>query len=163
MSELFTQLDCDGPAVSEHWRQIRDGHPSAIALYERHYSCHHYKDGRVRKLFVGPGQKLVLLTTACDALFAWRKFIDDAIPKQEGVNCAVFRNEGPIKSSLLIIEAMDVAWGRWAGERLYTYVDTAKTRKKRDPGRCFRKANWKPCGTTKGGLLILEALPKENP
>jgi hypothetical protein len=72
-----------------HWGLFKDGHPSAIALYERHYSSRPLED---RELLVGPGEKMVLLTAQHDALFAWRKFIDDS--GQRGVNCAVFRNEG---------------------------------------------------------------------
>ncbi len=74
------------------WRSVKDGDPIALKIYERHYSCYHYKDGRVRKLFCGPGEKTVLLTHENNALFVWRKFIDDS--GQKGVNCAVFRNDG---------------------------------------------------------------------
>ena len=102
---------------------------------------------------------MVLLTPRADALFVWRKFIDDAIPRQTGVNCAVFRNEGPQLSSFLILEAMVLAWERWPGERLYTYINPKKVRRKRDPGRCFLRAGWKPCGQTMGGLLILDVVP----
>ena len=96
------------------WLAVKDGDPRAAALYKRHYSCYHYADRRRsdpsyrnRNLIVGPGQKMVLLTADCKALFAWRKFKDDS--KQHGVNCAVFRNEGAynkqILSSELILEA----------------------------------------------------------
>ena len=84
--------------------------------------------------------------------------LTDAALKQTGVNCAVFRNEGEQLSSFLIGRAQKLARQRWPGERLYTYVDPRKTRHKRDPGRCFRRAGWRPCGETKGGLQILEAL-----
>lgn len=43
------------------------------------------------------------MTVDCRALFAWRKFIDKS--GQQGVNCSIFRNEGPELSSELIIEA----------------------------------------------------------
>lgn len=109
-------------------------------------------------LFCGPGQKMVLLTPCERALFVWRKFKDDCIPKQIGVNCAVFRNEGAGQSSDLIVSADQLAWDRWPGERLYTYVD-AKSVKSRNPGYCFIAAGWTPCGYTKGGLRILEILP----
>lgn len=46
---------------------------------------------------------------------------------------------------------------------MVTFVDTEKVRHKRDPGRCYRKAGWKPCGYTKGGLLALQLLPKDMP
>lgn len=140
----------------DQWDEFKDGHPDGLALYDRHYSAHQYADGRERKLFCGPGEKTVLLTRDRSALFVWRRFIDDS--GQTGVNCAVFRNEGRERSSGLIKEAMAIAWARWPGERLYTYVDQTKIRSKL-PGKCFRKAGWQLCGATKGGLLILEAVP----
>lgn len=140
-----------------HWLTFKDGHEVGLALYERHYSAHQYADGRERKLFCGPGHKTVLLTENQDALFVWRKFIDDS--GQTGINCAVFRNEGMVRSSTLIREAMTIAWQRWPGERLYTYVDAKKIRST-NPGACFKKAGWKDVGKTKGGLRILEVLPE---
>jgi hypothetical protein len=132
---------------------IKDGNPVALEMYNRHYSAYQYKDGRVRKLFCGPGEKMVLLSINKDALFVWRKFIDKS--GQQGINCAVFRNEGSILSSDLIKEAVDLAKKRWKNQRFYTYVN-AKKIKSTNPGYCFQKAGWKKCGTTKGGLIILE-------
>jgi len=100
----------------------------------------------------------VLVTFGYDALFVWRKFIDDAIPKQTGVNCAVFRNESSALSSVLIREADEIAEARWPGERRYTYVNADKIRST-NPGCCFKLAGWQTCGRTKGGLVILERLP----
>jgi hypothetical protein len=137
----------------EPWRMVKDGNRTALDLYLRHYSCYHYKDGRERKLFCGPGEKLVLLTVDDTALFVWRKFIDGS--GQKGVNCAVFRNEGEAKSSSLIIEAVKIARKRWPGERLYTYVNRRRI-KSTNPGYCFIMAGWQKCGLTKGGLVILE-------
>ncbi len=138
------------------WREFKDGHPAALALYERHYSAHQYADGRERKLLAGPGEKTVMLTAAADALFVWRKFIDDS--GQKGINCAVFRNERGAGSIDLILEAMAIGWLRWPGQRFYTYVDAAAIRST-NPGYCFLQAGWRKCGKTKGGLVILEALP----
>lgn len=107
--------------------------------------------------FVGPGEKLVLLTENGDALFVWRKAIIDCIPKQEGVNCAVFRNESQMLSSMLILEAERVAHCRWPGDRLFTFVAADKIRSS-NPGCCFLKAGWRKCGKTKGGLQILEKI-----
>ena len=135
------------------WYSILDGDPIGRAMVNRHYSAHHYKDGRKPKLFVGPGEKMVLATGDRLALFVRRKFIDDS--GQAGVNCAVFRNEGPLLSSTLILEAEQLAWQRWPGERLYTYVDPRKV-KSSNPGYCFIKAGWRKCGTTKNGKLIFE-------
>src|SRR5438105_1231707 len=96
------------------WRVSRDGDPLALALYERHYSCRQYRDGRVRGLFLGPGEKLVLLSACGDALCGFRRFRSRDL--QPGVNLAVFRNEGSVRSSLLIREATRRAWSRWPGE-----------------------------------------------
>lgn len=139
------------------WVQTKDADPDGRALYHRHYSRRVYKDGRQPAKFVGPGSYVVLILPELDALFVWRKFIDDAIPKQVGINCAVFRNEGRRLSSDLILEAEPFALAKWPDDRrLYTYINTQKVRRKRDPGRCFRKAGWTPAGWTRGGLLILD-------
>lgn len=137
------------------WLLIHDGNPTAMGLFLRHYSA-----SRTRKLyqFIGPGGKMALLTPDALALFAWRRFISDA--GETGVNCAVFRNEGSSagRSSDLIRAACVLAWERWPGERLYTYVDAAEVRHKRDPGRCFLRAGFRYCGQTASGKLILERL-----
>lgn len=136
------------------WEVSRDGDADCRAIFDRHYSRTRYADGRTPALFVGPGNKLVLVLPDLDGLFVWRKFVDDS--GQAGVNCAVFRNESPYLSSSLILEAEAFAWERWPKEsRLYTYVDRKKTRPKRDPGYCFIMAGWKPCGTTKRRKLVI--------
>jgi hypothetical protein len=150
------QTICDS-----HWLPVKDGDPRAAAIYRRHYSCYQYADNRRndfsyrnRFLIVGPGEKMVLMTVNCDALFVWRKFIDKS--GQTGINCSVFRNESPILSSELILEAEYWAWHRWPGARLYTYVD-ATAIKSSNPGYCYKSAGWHTCGVTKArGLVILE-------
>ena len=136
------------------WLLVKDGDARVRTLFDRHYSRRHYKDGRRPKLFVGPGQKMVLLSPLCDALFVWRKFISR--DHQEGVNCAVFRNEGSLLSSQLILAAEAWARLRWPCERrYYTYIN-AKKIKSRNPGYCFLQAGWRRCGYTKRKLLVLE-------
>lgn len=142
------------------WIAVKDGNDTARAIFDRHYSRYHYADGRKPKLFVGPGEKMVLLSVASDALFVWRKFISK--DGQQGVNCAIFRNEGPDLASALVRSAMQLAWERWPGERLYTYVDPREvtpTIVRGVPvfGFCFMKAGWKFHGVTKKRLLIWEA------
>lgn len=139
------------------WIPVRDGNATARAIFDRHYSRHHYKDGRSQARFVGPGERFVLLTPCARALFIWRKFI--SLDAQEGVNCAVFRNEGAGLASELIRAAMAIAWDRWPGQRLYTYVDARKVASE-NPGYCFKRAGWRVCGITKKrGLLVLEVTP----
>ena len=145
-----------------NWLTIKDGDPRGYALFKRHYSFYEYKDNRRRNkrssLFVGPGEKMVLLSRSHDALFVWRKF--KSADNQEGINCSVFRNESNILSSTLILEAEELAWYRWGGKRLYTYVSPNSVRST-NPGYCFKVAGWKTCGVTKvNKLVILEKRPE---
>lgn len=135
------------------WWLTKDGDLDCLELYERHYSAYRYADGRQRKLFVGPGEKVVLRTSAGDAVFVWRKFKDDS--GQQGINCAVFRNESPHRSSHLIFQADAIADCLWPDSRHYTYVNAQAVASK-NPGFCFLAAGWRRCGRTKGGLMILE-------
>lgn len=147
--------------VALYWMLTADGDVRAKQLYERHYSRNPVTLGRPTNLFVGPGQKLVLVTIDYSALFVWRKFISRDTG-QVGVNCAVFRNESSVLSSLLILEAERFAWGVWPQERLYTYVNPFKI-KSTNPGYCFIKAGWHRTGqvTKVHGLIVLEKLPYE--
>src|SRR3546814_10239355 len=97
------------------WWLTKDGDKACLELYERHYSANRYADGRRRTQFVGPGEHIVLRTFDACALFVWRRFIDDS--GQRGINCAVFRNEGNILSSILIRQADSVADFVWPGAR----------------------------------------------
>lgn len=150
-----------------NWYAVNDGDPRAFGLMKNHYSYQEYKDGRRknllnrnRYLIVGPGEKMLLLAVNNDALFIWRKFIDKS--GQQGVNCAVFRNESEILSSVLILEAEQLAWQRWPGERLYTYVNAKKIQSS-NPGYCFQMAGWNKCGeTVSRKLVILERYPPKK-
>lgn len=154
--ETTAQLAANG---SRLWRRSRDGDPIALALYLRHYSARHYADRRVRRLFVGPGEKLVLVAHDDAAMFVWRRFI--SMDEQTGVCCSVFRNEGDALASDLIREADAIADASWPGEqRHFTYVAPTKVRSS-NPGYCFLMAGWQRAGWTKGGhgrqrLLVLE-------
>jgi hypothetical protein len=137
------------------WVEVRDGNPLALDLFRRHYSKLVYKDGRDPKRFVGPGFRMVLLSTCGRALFVWKKFISK--DGQEGLNCSIFRNESENLSSWLIKEAMLLAAERWPEERRYfTYVNPRKI-KSVNPGYSFKQAGWNYCGITKSRRLhILE-------
>jgi hypothetical protein len=137
------------------WWLTKDSDLDCAELYERHYSRYQYADGRARDndQLVGPGEKVVLRTERADAMFVWRVFIDDS--GQNGVNCAVFRNESEHVSSELIRQADAIADCLWPNRRHYTYVDPAKIAST-NPGFCFIVAGWRRCGRTKGGLIVLE-------
>jgi hypothetical protein len=158
MNPMSEQTFLFGPT----WIPIKDGNPTGMSIFLRHYTAR--KNRKVFK-FIGPGDKEALITPDAKALFVWRKFISDA--GEEGVNCAVFRNEGTEygKSSELILLAECEAVRRWGKTRLYTYVDPSKLgiRKRHSreycpwpPGRCFIEAGWSPCGWTKQHKVILE-------
>lgn len=140
------------------WVEVRDGNDTARAIFDRHYSRYHYADGRKPRLFVGPGEKTVLVSPCARAVFVWRKF--KSRDQERGINCAVFRNEGAGLSSDLIMAADAIADERWPGERHYTYVDPKRVASK-NPGWCFICAGWRKTGrvTKCRRLVILERLP----
>lgn len=139
------------------WFMSKDGDATLLALYERHYSCYEYRDGRARSQFVGPGEAIVLRTDRGDAGFVWRRFIDDS--GQRGVNCAFFRNESGYQSSALIRQADAIADVVWPGARHYTYVDAEAVRST-NPGFCFVAAGWERLPELTGsGKHILARAP----
>jgi hypothetical protein len=142
-----------------NWLAVTRVDERAYALYSRHYSAD--KNRRWRQKgntnIVGPGEVMVLLTETCDALFVWSRNTVARLDGQLGVNCAVFRNEGPLLSSDLVREADALAWRRWSDQiRHFTYVDASRIRHKRDPGRCFLRAGWRTCGVSTTGKLLME-------
>ena len=147
--------------IDGHWIGVHDGDLRALALLKRHYSYRRRAHGQPRgsPTFVGQGEKMVLLTVDGAALFTWQRSTCERNSGQVGVNCTVFRNEGPILSSELIKEAMQLAWQRWPEQRLFTYVWPAKIKSVKT-GYCFKMACWKQCGRNADGrLIILEKLP----
>jgi protein gp37 len=145
------------------WWLTKDGDPLGMELARRHYSAWKNREPKIRQ-FVGPGQKLVLRTGDGDALWAWRKFIDDS--GQKGVCCTIFRNEGPLESSELVRQACRIADAIWPDQRRYTFIDPSKVASK-NPGYCFKLAGWKLVRDahgrpvkTKKGFLNLELFPE---
>ena len=150
------------------WWLTKDGDLDCHDLYVQHYSCLQYLDGRRErdKRICGPGEKIVLRTEAGDAMFVWRRFIDGCIDprtgqRQSGINCAVFRNTSQHLSSELIRQADRIADAVWTDRRHYTYVNSKKI-ESANPGYCYKKAGWRDCGRTQGGLVILERINDEN-
>jgi hypothetical protein len=148
-----------------YWYSVRDGDLRALGLYQRHYSAKKSRAGYTitpignRARFVGNGEHIVLLTADCSSLFAWRhqSFRND---DQTGIECTVFRKEGAGLASDMIREAVALAWQRWPGARLFTFIDSREI-KSTNPGYCFIKAGWRRLRKrTKRGLHILELLPE---
>lgn len=146
------------------WKLSHRADPRALPLADRHYN--RQKIGSPQ--FVPPGRCIVLLSQDENALWvsSW-PFAEYVKHAWAGAwVCSCFRNEGPVLSSQLVMEAVAVTrdiWGDAPPLGMITFVDRSKTRPKRDPGRCYRKAGWHPVGETKGGLVALQLLPAEMP
>jgi hypothetical protein len=137
--------------VSPSWLLSRDGDLLVWQMHQQHYSSVNYSTQRQR-LFMGPGEKLVLIHPSGLAVFGWRKFIDQS--GQQGINNCLFINLGAGLSSTLILEAELLAWERWPHQRLYTYVNPRKVRSS-NPGYCYLRAGWQRCGVTKSRRLVI--------
>jgi hypothetical protein len=140
-----------------HWYISHRADPRAAALADRHYN--RQKIGAPQ--FVPPGRCLVLLTEDADAVWvtSW-PFAEYVKHAWAGAwVCSLFRNEGAVLSSELIREAVAATCWYWPdipALGMVSFVDPDKTRRKRDPGRCYRKAGWRVCGATVGGLVALQ-------
>jgi hypothetical protein len=138
------------------------------AIFDEHYSRRDYRGRRTSRQFVGPGEKMVFTLADASAICVWRKFLDKCIDQrtglsQQGVNCAVFRREGGDLASELLKSAMAMAWERWPGQRLYTYVDplgVPPTMRASRPtwGHCFYQAGWRFAGLTRKRQHVLECI-----
>lgn len=131
-----------------YWRRVGKFTPAAAALADRHYSRR--KVGSPQ--FMPPGQTIILLSPAADAVFGWWRPDPAsgivAMNKLDGWTCTIFRNEGPLQSSELILEAemAMVENGYSCGpDGFITYVWDSKVRSI-NPGYCFKSAGWKRTG-----------------
>jgi hypothetical protein len=138
----------------------------AAALADRHYTRQTVGSAQ----FVPPGRCLVLLTPDADALWV-TSWPDARYVKHAWAGawmCSLFRNEAPSRylSSTLIREAVAATrayFGKPPLLGMVTFVDPSCVRAKRDPGRCYRRAGFRPVGTTKSGLIALQLLPSDMP
>jgi hypothetical protein len=136
----------------------------ALPLADRHYN--RQKIGSPQ--YVPPGRNICLLSACGQALWvtSWpfAEYVRHAWPGA-WVN-SLFRNEGAGLSSDLIREAVAATrsfWPEAPALGMVTFVDADKTRRKRDPGRCYRKAGFKHVGFTAGGLWAFQMLPEAMP
>lgn len=159
-------LHAAGTLVAQPWVLSHRADPRALPMADRHYSRR--KPGS--RQFVPPGRCLVLLTVDEHALWvtSWpiTRYVRHAWPG--AMICTLFRRESncPHLASDLVTAACAATRARWPqlpGPGIVTFVDPAKTRRKRDPGRCFRRAGFRPVGHTKSGLVALQLLPGDFP
>lgn len=140
----------------EHWSRVPRCDVAARVLADRHYS--RQTPGAAE--FMPPGRTFVLLGP--DAVWGAIENLDPVGYRRW--RCSIFRNEGPVLSSVLIREATERTFAWWRVRHgglppvwLTTEVDPDKVRKKRDPGACFLHAGWTRVGVTGGGLVLLRA------
>jgi hypothetical protein len=130
------------------------------ALADRHYN--RQKIGAAQ--FVPPGRCLVLKTADGKAAWVTSWPISDYVQHAWAgawMN-QMFRNEGGCLSSDLIRHAVAHTRARWPEVPefgIVSFVDAEKTRRKRDPGRCYRRAGWSHVGFTQAGLYVFQQLP----
>jgi hypothetical protein len=148
------------------WSLSHRADPYSRALADRHYN--RQKIGSPQ--FVPPGRCLVLYArTGTGQAFWITSWPFAEYVKHEWAGawvCSAFRNEAAALSSELITEALAASkayFGAPPPLGMVTFVDSDKVRRKRDFGRCYRKAGFKPCGFTKGGLHALQILPEAMP
>jgi hypothetical protein len=148
----------------QRWHLSFRADPRALPLADAHYN----RQSIGSPQFVPPGGCIVLLTADADALWVTSR------PKAEYVQHAwagawinsMFRNESPHLSSMLILQAIAATRALWPSPPplgIITFVDTTKVRRKRDPGRCYRRAGFTHVGFTQGGLWAFQLLPSEMP
>jgi hypothetical protein len=151
-----------------NWERVRRNDRHACALADRHYSRQVVGVDQVG----GNARLVVLMTPDRRALWIseWSAHVLHEWPLS--CKCALFRNERPRRledpdgylSSDLIREAVAVTryiWGEPPADGFITFVDDKKTRRKRDPGRCFVKAGWTrlPTRTKRRGYVVLQLEP----
>lgn len=126
------------------WRRVDKFSRAAAELYDRHYSRQTVGSNQT----LAPGETLLMLTPDDDAEWGVVHNWDPGQDDTKRWRCSVFRNEGGQLSSDLILAATPMTFDYWQlkygmpSVPLTTEVDADKTRRKRDPGRCFRRAGW---------------------
>jgi hypothetical protein len=148
----------NGPWFLSHRADVR-----ARPLADRHYN--RQKIGSPQ--FVPPGRCIVLLTGDAGALWvtSWpfAQYVKHAWAGA-WVNSLFRREHGPLASEL-ISAAVSMTRAIWEPPALgiVSFVDASQTRRKRDPGRCYRRAGWQHVGFTRGGLWVFQQRPEDMP
>jgi hypothetical protein len=156
--------DPNSPRIGQPWRLSHRFDPRALPMADRHYNRRAVGSPQ----FVPPGRCLVLLTDDAAAVWvtSWpfARFVRHAWPGAL-VNSLFRREAGPVASEL-IVAATAATRARWPDLPplgIVSFVDASKTRHKRDPGRCYRRAGWTHVGFTAGGLYAFQLLPEDFP
>lgn len=156
-----------------NWSLSHRADKEALPIADRHYN--RQKPGTSQ--FVPPGRCFVLKSPGSLWVTSWPfgEYVGHEWPGAWVNSC--FRREHGAVASELISQA--VACTRWhwpdvpsvpwshLGESgligMVTFIDRNKVRRKRDYGRCYRKAGFRVIGETKGGLLALGLAIEDMP
>lgn len=136
------------------WIETRGGDPRLRALKNRHYSAKRIFSRPPPGTPAGPGRALHLITAAGDAAMCYALNIYRKDRFTGWINCVLFRNEGPVLSSRLILEGDSLARAFFKSRRFFTFVN-AKMIRSQNPGYCFQCAGYRRAGETKGRLAVL--------
>lgn len=124
-----------------YWHLSHRADTPARVIADRHYN--RQKPGTPQ--FVPPGRCIVLVIPgAAMWVTSWpyAEYVKHAWPG--AWVCSAFRNERRdlYLSSELVTQALAATQYYWSPpkEGMITFIDEEKTKRKRDPGRCFRKA-----------------------
>lgn len=149
-----------------NWQLSWRADPVANAVAKRHYNCQSpYSDQWVK-----PGPCLCFRTPEGGAI--WSSSAPFAEYTQHAWAGAwensTFRNERRdlYLSSDLILEGVAATLWFWPTPPalgMVTMVDPALTKRKRDPGRCYRRAGFEHVGFTQGGLYVFQLVPEAMP
>lgn len=149
------------------WQLSFRADPLGRPIADGHYN--RQKPGS--KQFVPPGRCIVLvIPDAALWVTSWpfAEYVKHAWPGA-WVN-STFRNmrRDLYLSSELITEAIAATLRYWPAPPdlgMVSFIDAEKTKKKRDPGRCYRKAGFVDATprTTEGGLIAKQLLPDAMP
>jgi hypothetical protein len=147
------------------WQLSHRADARALPLADRHYN--RQKIGTPQ--FVPPGSCFVLLAVDGGSLWvtSWPRseYVQHSWPGA-WMNSLFRRETTPVLASELIREA--VAGTRWfygapPSLGMLTFIDASKVRRKRDVGRCYRRAGFQHVGFTKGGLWAFQLEPDDMP
>jgi hypothetical protein len=148
------------------WLRTWRADPRAAALADRHYS----RKSAGASQFSPPGRCLPLITAQGNALWvtSWPLPEYTLHGLGDAWVCSLFRNESEHLSSAMILAALAAtraAWGDPPAGGTLTFVDAAKVRRKRDPGRCFLRAGFVRLDrlTKDRGLVILRLAAESHP
>lgn len=151
--------------VGGSWHVVSPFDVRARELADRHYSRQTHGAWNI----LASGRKVLMLTDCARAVWGVVENLDPGGALHWRVS--IFRNEGAGLSSDLVREGTERTYAYWRSHYgglpavpLTTEVDPDRTRRKRDPGRCFRRAGWTYLHTMRrhvkgGGSLVVLVAP----